>query len=54
MTDELRSATLKSPTLPTLAAVAKQGGHINLTQEAAILIAKGTTSVEELQRMLQS
>lgn len=54
MTDAVKSAAKKSPTMATLVSVAKQERHINLTQEASVLIAKGTTSVEELQRMLQS
>lgn len=54
MNDQLREAAERKPQFKTLAAIAKANGHITLQQEAAIVIAQGTTSVEELQRMLQS
>jgi type II secretory ATPase GspE/PulE/Tfp pilus assembly ATPase PilB-like protein len=54
ITDEFRDAALKNPKLNVLAALAQQQGHIAMQKEAAVVIAKGTTSVEELQRMLQS
>jgi len=54
MTDGLRAAAIKSPNLAALSGLARQGGHISLTQEASVVIAQGVTSVEELQRVLQS
>lgn len=54
MSDEIRAAAVKSPKLNVLSGLAQQQGHIPLQKEAAVVIAKGTTSVEELQRMLQS
>jgi len=54
ITDQLRESAAQNPQFKTLAAIAKANGHITLQQEAAIVIAKGVTSVEELQRMLQA
>jgi len=54
MNDQLRDAAQRKPQFNSLAAIAKASGHISLQQEAAVVIAQGTTSVEELQRMLQS
>ncbi len=54
MTEPLRAAAIKSPNLAALTALAKKNQHISLTQEASVVIAQGVTSVEELQRMLQS
>ena len=54
VTPAFRNAAAKTLSLSALTAAAKQEGHITQTQEAAVLIARGVTSVEELQRMLQS
>ena len=52
--DQIREAAVTKPNFSTLAAIAKANGHISLQQEAAIVIAQGVTSVEELQRMLKA
>ena len=52
--DQIREVAATKPQFNTLAAIAKANGHITLQQEAAIVIAQGVTSVEELQRMLQA
>lgn len=54
MNDELRSALATSPKRDTLAAIAKRHGHISMQMEGVVLIAKGTTSIEELQRILKA
>jgi type II secretory ATPase GspE/PulE/Tfp pilus assembly ATPase PilB-like protein len=52
--DEIRQVLIKNPKLESIAAVAAQHGHITLKQEGLVLVAKGTTSLEELQRVLTS
>ncbi|QEG25268.1 ATPase, T2SS/T4P/T4SS family [Mariniblastus fucicola] len=52
--DQIRESATKNPQFNALVAIAKANGHITLQQEAAIVIAQGITSVEELQRMLQA
>ena len=54
MNDQLRQSATKNPQYKSLMAIARANGHISLQQEAAVVIAKGVTSVEELQRMLQA
>lgn len=54
MNDQLRDSATRNPQFNTLMAIAKANGHITLTQEAAVVIAQGVTSVEEFQRMLQA
>jgi len=54
MTGSLRQETVRKPQYNSLMAIAKSNGHITLQQEAAIVIAQGITSVEELQRVLQA
>ncbi len=54
MTPELRASALRNPQYNSLLSIARNAGHITLQQEAAVVIAQGTTSVEELQRMLQA
>jgi len=54
MNDELRESASQKPQFNSLMAIARKHGHITLQQEAAVIIAKGVTSVEELQRMLQA
>ena len=51
---QFREVAATSPKFGSLMAIAKNHGHITLQQEIAVLIAKGTTSVEELQRVLQA
>ena len=52
--DELRQAMISKPNLETLSAIAAKNGHISLKQEGLVLVAKGTTSLEELQRVLKA
>jgi type II secretory ATPase GspE/PulE/Tfp pilus assembly ATPase PilB-like protein len=51
---EIRESATRSPQFKSLMAIARKHGHITLQQEAAVVIAQGITSVEELQRMLQA
>ena len=53
ITDELKSAIIQKPQLQHLQAVAEAGGHISMKMEGVVLIAKGLTSIEELQRVLK-
>lgn len=53
VTDRLRDAITKTADLQTLLNVAKSEGHLTLREEGVVLVAKGTTSVQELQRVLQ-
>lgn len=52
--DEIRKALVERPSLETLTAAASQGNapHISLRDEGVVLVAKGITSVQELQRVL--
>ena len=52
--DEFRQAMISKPKLETLSAIAAKNGHITLKQEGLVLVAKGTTSLEELQRVLKA
>lgn len=54
MNDDLRKTIIATPRLDQIAAVAKQHGHISMQMEGVVLIAKGTTSIEELQRILKA
>ncbi|MEL7498697.1 MAG: ATPase, T2SS/T4P/T4SS family [Planctomycetota bacterium] len=54
MTDPLRQAIAANPKNDYLQKVAKQQGHISMFMEGVVLIAKGITSVDELQRVLKS
>lgn len=53
ITDQLRTAIIQKPQLKYLQAVAEQGGHVSMKMEGIVLIAKGMTSIEELQRVLK-
>jgi type II secretory ATPase GspE/PulE/Tfp pilus assembly ATPase PilB-like protein len=45
---------LSKPTpVETLRAIAKQAGHLSLLEEGVLLVAVGTTSIQELQRVLK-
>ncbi len=50
--DAIREALIKKPRLDHLMAVAQQQRHISLQQEGVVIVARGTTSIEELQRVL--
>ncbi|HAN97089.1 MAG TPA: hypothetical protein DCQ98_06485 [Planctomycetaceae bacterium] len=54
VTDEIRRALLDKPTVQSVTAAALSGPtpHIGLKDEGLVLIAKGTTSIQELQRVL--
>lgn len=54
MTPELRGEILKKPNLPHLQNFLKSQNHISLQQEGIVLIAKGATSLDELQRVLKN
>lgn len=51
--DTLRKAIVGKPKLDYLQAVAKQQGHVSMFMEGVVMIAKGDTSVDELQRVLK-
>ena len=51
--DEFRQAVQANPKNDYLQAVAKQNGHVSMFMEGVVLVAKGVTSVEELQRVLK-
>lgn len=50
--DELKKAIAKKADSKTLKEIAAANRHVSMRQEGAILVAKGATSVEELQRVL--
>lgn len=52
--DEFRDAIVAKPRNDYLQGVAKKGGHVSMFMEGVLLIAKGITSVDELQRVLKS
>lgn len=54
VSDDLREAMISKPKLETLSAIAADNGHVSLKQEGLVLVAKGTTSLEELQRVLKA
>ena len=53
MNDHMRETLLATPQLENLTAMAKQTGQIPLRDEGIVMLAKGTTSIEELQRVLK-
>lgn len=53
ITEEIREVIRKKPSLDALTAAAAKGGHISLKDEGIVLVAKGTTSIQELQRVLK-
>ena len=54
VTDELKKAVAKNADSKTLKKIAAANRHVSMRQEGAILVAKGETSVEELQRVLSA
>ncbi len=52
--DTLREAIIKTPHLGKLAAIAQRAGHISMQQEGIVQVARGLTSIEELQRVLKA
>ncbi len=51
--DKLKAALLKAPNLETLKKLARASGNRTMQEEGILLIAQGTTSVAELQRVLK-
>ena len=51
--DKLRQALLKAPNAETLKKLARAGGNRSLQEEGILLVALGTTSLAELQRVLK-
>lgn len=54
LNDNLRKSIMQTPHLGKLVAAAQAGGHITQQQEGFVLVARGVTSLEELQRVLKS
>lgn len=52
MNDVIRKAARTNPKMDALLKVAQQTGHVSLQDEGIVAIAKGDTSIEELQRVL--
>lgn len=50
--DQIRQALVDNPTLEAVSKAAASSGHISLRDEGIVLVAKGVTSVQELQRVL--
>ena len=50
--DEFRQAMMRGPSVKKLTKIAEASGHISLRDEGVVLVARGTTSLEELQRVL--
>ncbi len=53
VTDRLRDAITRPSDLQVLLDLAKSEGHLTLREEGVVLVAKGTTSIQELQLVLQ-
>ncbi len=51
--DRFRQAMRDQPNVQKLSEAAQQSGHISLRDEGIVLVAKGITSLEELQRVLK-
>lgn len=51
--DKLREALVKQPKLEVLRKVARASGHRGLQEEGLVLVVKGVTSLQELQRVLK-
>lgn len=53
VTDAMRDALVKKPQLEILRNLAKKGGHRGLQEEGILLVARGVTSLNELQRVMK-
>jgi type II secretory ATPase GspE/PulE/Tfp pilus assembly ATPase PilB-like protein len=53
VTDQVREAIEKQPKLDVLKKVSRAAGNRTLQEEGILLVAQGTTSLEELQRVLK-
>lgn len=51
--DRFRAAMKSTPTVAALNEVANQSGHVGLREEGIVLVARGDSSLEELQRVLK-
>jgi type II secretory ATPase GspE/PulE/Tfp pilus assembly ATPase PilB-like protein len=51
--DKIREAMVSQPNPDVLRRVARQSGHRSLQDEGIVLVAKGVTSLQELQRVLK-
>jgi type II secretory ATPase GspE/PulE/Tfp pilus assembly ATPase PilB-like protein len=54
VTEPLRQALAKRTKLDSLMALAEANHHISMQQEGIVLVAKGVTSIDELQRVLKT
>ena len=54
VTDKIREALIKQPKLEVIKKVARAEGHRGVQEEGIVLVAKGITSLQELQRILKS
>ncbi len=53
VTDEMRRVLQTQPNVKALTEAAKNAGHISLRDEGIVLVARGVTSINELQRVLK-
>ena len=53
VTDQMREILLKQPNLDLLRKAARADGQRSLQEEGILLVAKGVTSLQELQRVLK-
>lgn len=53
MNDQLRDALVKTPKLEILRQIARQTGNRTIQEEGILMVAKGDTSIQELQRVLK-
>ena len=53
MSDPVRKAMIENPHITNLMAAARSAGHVSIREMGIVLVAKGTTSLEELQRVLK-
>ena len=51
--DAIRQALIKSPNLNTIRQLSRQAGNRSLQEEGILLVARGITSLEELQRVMR-
>jgi type II secretory ATPase GspE/PulE/Tfp pilus assembly ATPase PilB-like protein len=53
VTDDMRLALLKQPSLDALRQVSRKAGNRGLQEEGVLLVARGATAINELQRVLK-
>ncbi len=53
LNDTIREALKKTPSINELMGVARSQGHVSIRDEGILLVARGVTSIEELQRVLK-